>query len=86
VNERRKFWIAIVALVAAIGVLVVLITPAPDELPSTGPHSLNKTFPLVSSHFSPPSLEILSGLRLQFSLITPLSRENLLSFTCARLC
>jgi hypothetical protein len=86
VNERRKFWIAVVALIAAIGVLVVLITPALDELPSTGPHSLNKTFSLVSSHFSPLSLEILSGLRLQFSLITPMSRGNLLSLTCARLC
>jgi hypothetical protein len=85
VSERRKFWISVVALVAAIGVLVVLITPAPDELPSTGPHSLNKTFSLLSSHFSPPSLDILSCLRLQFSLTTPL-RGNLLSFTCARLC
>jgi hypothetical protein len=85
VNERRRFWIAVVALVAAMGVLVVLITPAPDELPSTGPHSLNKTFSLVSTHFDPPSLEILSCLRLQLSL-TLSSRGNLLSFTCARLC
>jgi hypothetical protein len=86
VNERRKFWIMVVAVIAAIGVLVVLITPAPDELPSTGPHSLNKTFAFVSTHFTLPSSEILSGLLLQFSLIVPLSRGNLLSLICARLC
>ena len=85
-NQRRNFWIVVVALIAALGVLVVLITPAPDELPSTGPHSLNKTFALVSSHFTLPSSQILSGLLSQFSLIAPWNRDNLISFTCARLC
>jgi hypothetical protein len=86
VNERRKFWIMVVAVIAAIGVLVVLITPAPDELPSTGPHSLNKTFAFVSTHFTLPSSPILSGLLLQFSLIATWNRGNLISFICARLC
>lgn len=85
-NQRRNFWIVVVALIAALGVLVVLITPAPDELPSTGPHSLNKTFAFVSTHFTLPSSPILSGLLLQFSLIATWNRGNLISFICARLC
>jgi hypothetical protein len=86
VNRAPKFWIAVVAIVAVTGVLFVLITPALDELPSTGPHSLQKTFALISSHFVPIASEILNGPRLQFLLTTVLSRGNMLSLTCARLC
>ncbi len=74
------------ALVAAVGVLFVLISPAPDELPSTGPHSLNKTFTLFSSYFSPLPPEVFTGLQLQFVILTSLTRDDLVSFTCARLC
>jgi hypothetical protein len=86
VIRAPRFWIGLVALVAIGGILFVLITPAPDELPSTGPHSLDKTFALVSTYFPPPSLEALGGLQLQFLLATGLIRGNLLALTCVLLC
>jgi hypothetical protein len=86
VIRAPRFWIAVVAIVAIAGILFVLITPAPDELPSTGPHSLNKTFALVSTYFCPPPLEALSGLQLQFLLATGLIRGNLLALTCVLVC
>lgn len=81
-----RSWIAVVAVIAAMGILIVLITPAPDELPSTGPHSLNKTFALTLTHFSPPVYEILGTLLLQFGFHPAVHRGNLLAFTCSRLC
>jgi hypothetical protein len=86
VIRAPRFWIGLVAIVAIAGILFVLITPAPDELPSTGPHSLDKTLSLVSTYFHPPSLEVLSGLQLQFLLATRIIRGDLLALTCARLC
>ena len=74
------------AIVAAVGVLFVLITPAPDELPSTGPHSLHKVFTFVSTYFSPLPPAIFSGPQFKFVAATPLTRDNLLALTCARLC
>jgi hypothetical protein len=47
-NRLPKFLIATLAVGAAIGILFVLIAPAPDELPSTGPHSLIKLFVPIS--------------------------------------
>lgn len=85
-NRIPKSWIAIIAIVAMVGVLFVLITPAPDELPSTGPHSLHKVFALISSYFNPLAHEIFSGSQFKFVAATPLSRDNLLAVTCARLC
>src|SRR5690349_10654594 len=81
-----RSWLAVVAVIAALGILIVLITPAPDELPSTGPHSLNKTFALTLTHFSPPVYEILGTLLLQFGFHPAVHRGNLLAFTCSRLC
>jgi hypothetical protein len=78
--------VAITAAIAAIGVLVVLITPAPDELPSTGPHALNTAFSLASNPIYPPSNEVCSGARLESGLTTPLGGVDLLSLTCTRLC
>jgi hypothetical protein len=85
-HGSQKFWIVFVAVVAAIGVAFVLITPAPDELPSTGPHSLEKFVPLVAFHFSHSSFEPLRGLKLYYFLATLLTRNNLRSFTCVLLC
>jgi hypothetical protein len=73
-------------VVAAVGVLFVLITPAPDELPSTGPHSLEKVFTFFVTYFIPLSPEIFTGPQMQFAAFTSLTHEDLLSFTCARLC
>jgi hypothetical protein len=81
-----KSWIAVVAIIAAVGVLFVLITPAPDELPSTGPHSLEKAFLAIFTNFGPLSLEIFSETQLHFVSLVPLSRDNLISLTCVRLC
>lgn len=81
-----KSWLAVVAIIAAVGVLFVLITPAPDELPSTGPHSLEKASLAIFAYFSPLASEIFSGTQLYFASIVPLSRDNLISLTCVRLC
>ncbi|HUJ96511.1 MAG TPA: hypothetical protein VLW84_14670 [Terriglobales bacterium] len=81
-----KSWIAVVAIIAAIGVLFVLITPAPDELPSTGPHSLDKAFLSIVAHFLPLAPEVFSGTPLHFTFILPFSRDNLIALTCVRLC
>jgi hypothetical protein len=87
VIRAPRFWIGLVAIVAIAGILFVLITPAPDELPSTGPHALDKTFALVSTYFRSPSLETLGGgLQLQSLLTTGLNRGNLLALTCVLLC
>ena len=74
------------ALLAAFGVLFVLITPASDELPSTGPHSLNKTFTLVLTYFSLLPAEIVTGLQLQLATDVCLISDDLIALTCARLC
>ena len=81
-----RFWIGFFAIVAVAGILFVLITPAPDELPSTGPHSLDKTFVLVSTYFCPAPLESLGGLQLQFLFASGLVRGDLLALTCVLLC
>jgi len=86
VHKIPKSWIAVVALVAAFGVLFVLISPAPDELPSTGPHSLHKAFALVASYFSPLAPEIVTGLQLQLVVNVFLISEDLIALTCSRLC
>ena len=74
------------AVIAAMGILIVLITPAPDELPSTGPHSLNKTFALTLIHFTPPAYEIFGTLLLQFGFHPAAHRGSILALICSRLC
>jgi hypothetical protein len=81
-----KSWIAIVAIVAVIGVLFVLITPAPDELPSTGPHSLQKAPLAIFASFRPLPPEVFSGTQLYFALVVPPGCYSLISLTCVRLC
>jgi hypothetical protein len=86
VNRLPRSWIAIVAMVAAFGVLFVLMTPAPDELPSTGPHSLDKAITVLSTYFSRLPPEVFARSQSQFTALTALTHEDLLSFTCVRLC
>ena len=73
------------AIVAAVCVLVLLITPAPDELPSTAPHSLDKTISLVVNQFVNPLYELLGTLLLP-AIARTIIRGNLLALTCTRLC
>lgn len=81
-----KSWIAVVAIIAAVGVLFVLITPAPDELPSTGPHSLEKVSLAILMYFNLLPPEIFSGTAQNLAFVVPFSRDNLISLTCVRLC
>lgn len=74
------------AIVAAVCVLVLLITPAPDELPRTAPHSLDKTIsPLIVSPFVIPLYELL-GTPVLLAFARAAIRGNLLALTCTRLC
>ena len=81
-----KFWIVAVAIAAVIGIVFVLVTPAPDELPSTGPHALAKSMPLVCSQLIPPPLEICSIIRRLSAFQYSETGRNLLALTCTRIC
>jgi hypothetical protein len=85
-NRLPKFWTVTFAILAAAGILFVLITPAPDELPSTGPHALNH-----AASLAPNVLYFLSGDTVShhgIGLGAPLASASidLLSITCTRLC
>jgi hypothetical protein len=84
VNRIPKFLIAVVAIAAAISVLFVLITPAPDELPSTGPHSLVKLFVSLSDpiYLKDSSL---SATRIETEFLFVFAGIDVLSLTCSRL-
>ena len=84
-NKLPKFLIAAVAVAAAIGILFVLITPAPDELPSTGPHSLIKLFvPISDPTYLTDSGLLASPVEMKFLVLG--GSIDLLSLTCSRLC
>ena len=75
---------AIFALVAALCVLTVLITPAFDELPSTVPHVFQVALPMA---LGPHALRAASEATPPDSTAARiLSVGELLSLTCARLC
>jgi hypothetical protein len=86
VNRNRKFWFAAVAILAIVGVLFVLITPAPDELPSTGPHSLDKSLAFALAHFGPLLHPEWNAIPFLLSSVRAVVRSNPLSFTCVLLC
>jgi hypothetical protein len=74
-----------VALLAAVGILVVLITPVPDELPCTAhraPLALALSLNLISVLVQP----IFPSPRSVSSTVQSLSGTDLLSFTCTLLC
>jgi hypothetical protein len=75
-----------IALLAALGVLVVLITPAMDELPTTAPHSMHHTIALsvTSTVFLP---KILLQQRIHGTMLARLvNGADLISLNCTRLC
>ena len=80
-----KFLIAVVALAAVVAILFVLITPTPDELPGTGPHSLTKLFIPVSDSISLSDGPLFTG-RVEMAFPVVSAGVDLLSLTCSRLC
>jgi hypothetical protein len=85
VNRIPKLLIAAVAIAASISILFVLITPAPDELPSTGPHSLAKLFvPLSDPIYLTDSPLSATQMAIEFLFI--FAGIDVLSLTCIRLC
>src|SRR6201984_1081938 len=81
-HRLSRSWIRTFAVVAAIGILVVLITPAADELPTTGPHALVKVFlpsanPIYLLPLGVPPKPVVS-----FALLTASANVDLLSLTC----
>ena len=83
-NRVPKSWVAVIAIVAAFGVLFVLVTPAPDELPTTGPHALVKVLlPIAVSMYLPLQPRLSDRSELQGS--SPLTATDLLAVLCTRL-
>jgi hypothetical protein len=85
-THPAKFWTAMFAILAAAGILFVLITPAPDELPTTGPHALNKVFlpPSDAMYLLPHGISPTHGTVL--APVVASAGIDLLSLTCTRLC
>ena len=84
-HRLTKFLIAAVAVTAVIAILFVLITPAPDELPSTAPHSLAKLFvPVSDSFYLFDGLVFTSHVEMGFLVV--FAGIDVLSLTCSRLC
>jgi len=79
--------IAIIGVIAAVAVLVVLITPASDELPSIGPHALAKIFlaPAGRTDLSPNGIST-SSHAIEMRVFAAWGGVDLLSYTCTRLC
>jgi len=74
-----------VAIVAAIGVLFVLITPAFDELPCTAGHRPHLTTVLVGS-LAALLPEPVSAVHVALTYVAASRSTDLLSFTCTLLC
>lgn len=84
-HRLPKFFIAAVAVTVGLAILFVLISPAPDELPSTGPHSLGKLFiPTSDSIYLSDSPLLTSRVETEFLVV--FAGVDLLSMTCSRLC
>ena len=83
-NRVPKSWVAVIAILAAFAVLFVLFTPAPDELPTTGPHALvNITPPTRVAIYLPTKLQLSDRSEIPFS--TTLTTNDLLAVLCIRL-
>jgi hypothetical protein len=80
-----KSLVAAVAVVAVVGVAFVLITPALDELPSTGPHAVHKLLLQVSDPVDLAQTLFPVG-RVEVEFIAVRFGMDLLSLTCTRLC
>ena len=83
-NRVPKSWVAVIAILAAFAVLFVLFTPAPDELPTTGPHALMNITPPTAVAIYLPTKLLLSD-RSEISFSTTLTINDLLAVLCTRL-
>lgn len=83
-HQVPKSWVAVIAIIAAFGVLFVLITPAPDELPTTGPHALIEILPPTSVSMYLPLNPLLSD-RSEVQFNTSFTTDDLLAILCIRL-
>lgn len=83
-HQAPKSWVRVIAIVAAFGVLFVLITPAPDEIPTTGPHALLKILPPTSVFIYLPLNQLLSD-RSEVHFSPRLTTDDLLAVLCTRL-
>src|SRR5215469_10577670 len=84
VHQASKSWVAVIAIIAAFGVLFVLITPAADELPATSPHAMIKIFPPTSASIY-LLLNPLPSDRPEVQFSTPFTANHLLAVLCTRL-
>jgi hypothetical protein len=80
-----KSLVAVAAVVAVVGVAFVLITPAFDELPSTGPHAIDKLLLQVSDPVDLAQTFVPVG-HVEVEFIAVRFGIDLLSLTCTRLC
>lgn len=83
-HQAPKSWVRVIAIVAAFGVLFVLISPALDELPTIGPHALLKILPPTAVSIYLPLNSLLSD-RSEAQFSPPLSSNDLLAVLCTRL-
>jgi len=81
-----RFWIACCAIIAIVGITFVLITPAPDELPSTGPHGVVKVFVLASVTVFLQPFQTRTAGDLDFSRLLFKHSMDLSSLTCSWIC
>jgi hypothetical protein len=75
-----------VAVLASFAVLVILVTPAPDELPCFPRHIHCFVLILVSNSLLSLFEAILLRLQKPSCLLPVSGRTDLLAFTCTRLC
>lgn len=80
-----KSLVCVIAIIGIVGIAFVLITPAPDELPSTGPHALHKLFlpHSVPVHLAQTFVSA-SPLEVEFAVVR--LGTDMLSLICTRLC
>ena len=75
-----------VALLAVIGILVVLITPVLDELPCTARHGAPLALSLPLTVISSLPQPIFPNPRSSFAAVQLFNGPDLLYFTCKLLC
>jgi len=83
VMSRFAKW---VALLAVVGVAVVLITPVADELPCTARHGAALAFALSLNAISIVISQVLPVRPPTFVMVPCSSGTDFLSFTCTLLC
>ena len=76
----------LIALLAALAVFAVLVSPAPDELPGTTPHLTLFALTLASAFISLADLPSRLNDKLRAFMLLPADGDDLLTLQCTRLC